>query len=96
MPCSITNFMGHNLIIIVAQNLIFIGSYGIDTDVIHLFILFEDQCCAHYLDTNVICLFVLFRHECCMSIHVVYTQKSRTRLSCLYNAQHSCLNNMNL
>jgi hypothetical protein len=28
--------MGHDLAIIVMQNLLFIGSYGIDTNVIHL------------------------------------------------------------
>jgi hypothetical protein len=38
----------------------------------------------------------IVRHGCYMSIHVVYTQKLCTRLSCLNNAQHSCLNNMNL
>jgi len=37
----IINFMGHDLVIIVVQNLIFLGSYGIDIDVIHLLILFE-------------------------------------------------------
>jgi hypothetical protein len=66
--------MGHDLAIIVVQNLFFIGSYGIEIDVIHLLILFEHQCCVHYLntnvicmfyclDTNVVCLFVLFTHE---------------------------------
>jgi hypothetical protein len=37
----ITNFMGHDLAIIVMQNLLFIGSYGIDMNVIHLIVLFE-------------------------------------------------------
>jgi hypothetical protein len=37
----ITNFMGHDLTIIVVQNLLFISSYGIDMNVIHLFVLFE-------------------------------------------------------
>jgi hypothetical protein len=60
----ITNFMGYDLAIIFMQNLLFIGLYGIDTNFIHLFILFEHQCCAHCLDTNVICLFVLFKHKC--------------------------------
>jgi hypothetical protein len=92
----ITNFMGHDLIIIVVWNLFFISLYGIDTDVIHLFILFEHQCCAHYLDTNFICLIVLFKQECCMSIHVVYTWKLCTWLLCLNNSQHLCLNNTNL
>jgi hypothetical protein len=41
-------------------------------------------------------LCTLFRHGCCISIHVIYTQKSCTWLLCLNNAQHSCLNNMNL
>jgi len=65
--------MGHDLTIIVVQNLLFIGSYGIDTNVIHLFVLFEYQCHVHYLGTNVICLFVLFKHKYCMSICVGYT-----------------------
>jgi hypothetical protein len=71
----IINFMGHDLAIIVMRNLFFISLYGIDMDVIHLFVLFEHQCCVHFLDTNVICLFILFKHECCMFIRVVYTQK---------------------
>jgi hypothetical protein len=91
----ITNFMGHNLAIIVVRNLLFIGSYGTDTDVIHLFILFKHQCHVHCLDTNVMCLFVLFKHECCVFICIVYTRKSCRWLSCLNNAWHSCLNNMN-
>jgi hypothetical protein len=69
----ITNFMGHNLVIIVMQNLFFIGLYRIDTYIIHLFVLFEHQCCVHCLDIDVICLFLLFRHKCYMCIHVVYT-----------------------
>jgi hypothetical protein len=88
----ITNFMGHDLAVIVMQNLLFIGSYGINTDVIHLFVLLEFWCRVHYLNTNVICLFVLFKHECYMSICVVYTQKSCTWFLCLNNAWHSCLN----
>jgi hypothetical protein len=72
---SITNFMGHNFAIIVVRNFLFIGSYGIDMDVIHLLVLFEHQCCVHYLNTNVICLFILCKHECCVSIHIIYTQK---------------------
>jgi hypothetical protein len=92
---DITNFMGHDLTIIVVQKLFFIGLYGIDMDVIHLLVLFELKCHVHYLDTNVICLFVLFRHNCCMSICVVYTQKSCAWLLCLNIAWHSCLNDMN-
>jgi len=68
--------MGYDLAIIVMQNMLSIGSYGIDTNVIHLFVLFEHQCCVHCLDTNVICMFILFSHECCVSIRIVYTQKS--------------------
>jgi len=30
--------MGHDLAIIVMQNLLFVGSFGINMDVIHLFI----------------------------------------------------------
>jgi hypothetical protein len=74
----ITDLMGHNLAIIIVQNLLFIGLYGIDMDVIHLLVLFEHQCCAHCLDMNVIWLSILFKHGCCMSIHVIYTQKSCT------------------
>jgi hypothetical protein len=33
--------MGYDLTIIVLQILLFIGLYGIDTNVIHLFVLFE-------------------------------------------------------
>jgi hypothetical protein len=88
--------MGHNLTIIDMRNLFFISSYGIDTDINHLFILFEHRSCAHCLDTNVKCLLILFRHRCYMSIHDVYTWKSCTWLPCLNNAWHSCLNNINL
>ncbi len=51
------------------------------------FTLFKHQC---------LCLFTLFKHKCCMFICVVYTWKLCTQLLCLNNAQHSCLNNMNL
>jgi hypothetical protein len=87
--------MGHNLAIIVVQNLFFIGSYGIDMDVIHLFVLFEHRRHVHRLDTNVICLFVLFKHECCVFIHIVYTRKLCTWLPCINNAWHSCVNDIN-
>jgi hypothetical protein len=90
----ITNFMGHDLAIIVVQNFFFIGSNKIDTNVIHLLVLFEHQCCVHCFDMNVIYLFILFRHTCYMSICVVYTQKLCTWLPCLNNAWHSCLNDM--
>jgi hypothetical protein len=92
----ITNFMGHDLAILIVQNLLFIGLYGIDTNVIHLLVLFEHWCRVHCLDTNVMCLFILFRYRCCMSIHVVYIRKSCTLFSCLNNARHLCLNNTNL
>jgi hypothetical protein len=75
---------------------VFISLYGINTNVIHLLVLFEQWYRAHCLNTNVICLFVSFTHRCCMSICVVYTRKSYTRLSCLNNAQDSCLTNTNL
>jgi hypothetical protein len=65
--------MGHNFTIIIMRNLFFIGSYGIDMDVIHLFMLFEYQCRVHCLGMNVICIFILFKHRCYMFIHVVYT-----------------------
>jgi hypothetical protein len=38
---NITNLMGHDLAIIVVRNVFFIGSYGINIDVIHLLVLFE-------------------------------------------------------
>jgi hypothetical protein len=91
----ITNFMGHNLAIIVVRNLLFIGSYGIDTDVIHLLVLFEHQCHVYCLDMNVICIFVLFEHKCCVFICIVYTRKSCARLPCVNNAWHLCVNIMN-
>jgi len=90
----ITNLMGHVLAIIIAWNLFFIGLCGIHMNVINLFMLFEHWYCAHCLETNVICLFVSFKHICCMFIHVVYTQKLYTWLSCLNNAM--CLTNTNL
>ncbi len=93
---TITNFMGHNLTIIVVRNLFFIGLYEIDTNVIHLLLLFEHWCHVHYLDTNVICPFISFKHECCVFICVVYIWKSCTHLLCLNNAWHSCVNDMNL
>jgi hypothetical protein len=74
----ITNFMGHHLVIIVVQNLLFIGSNGRDINVIHLLVLFEHQCHVHYLNTNVICLFVLFKHGYCTSIRIVYTKVVHT------------------
>ncbi len=70
--------MDHDLAIIIMVKKNFIGSYRIDTNVIHLLILFEHGCHVHCLNTNVICLFILFNHGCCMFIHVVYTQKSCT------------------
>ncbi len=91
----ITNFMGHELVIIIMQNFLFIGLYGIDTDVIHLLVLFEHQCHVYCLDMNVICIFVLFEHKCCVFICIVYTRKSCARLPCVNNAWNMCLNNMN-
>jgi len=41
--CYITNFMGHNLTIIVVKNILFKGSYGINTNVIHLLVSFEHR-----------------------------------------------------
>ncbi len=90
------NFVGHNLAIILIWNLLSIGLYKINTNVIHLFVLFEHWCCVHCLNTNVMCLFVLFEYICCMFIHVDYTWKSCTQVPCLNNARHLCLNNTNL
>jgi len=92
----ITNFISHNLVIIVVQNMFFIGSYGINTNVIHLFVLFKHWCCAHCLDMSVICMFISFKHGCTMFICGVYTWKLCTQLLCLNNVRHSCLNNTNL
>jgi len=69
----ITNFMGHDLAIIIMRNLLFICSCGIDMNVIHLLVLFEHRCHAHCLNTNVICLSILFEHKYCMFICVIYT-----------------------
>jgi hypothetical protein len=91
----ITNFMGHDLAIIVVRNFLFIGLCGIHMDVLHLLVMFEHRCCVHCLNTNVICLFILFKHECCVSIHIVYTWKLCTWLPCINSAWHSCVNNIN-
>jgi len=40
-PRYITNLIGHDLAIIVVRNLLFIGSYGINTNVIQLLMLFK-------------------------------------------------------
>jgi hypothetical protein len=72
---NITNFMGHDLAIIIMWNLLFIGLYGIDTDVIQLLVLFEHRCYVHYLDTNVICMFILFKHNV-VCLFVLLTHKS--------------------
>jgi hypothetical protein len=93
---NITNFMGHDLAIIIMQNLFFIGLYGIDMDFIHLFVLFEHRFRAHCLDTNDICLFILFKYKCYMIFYVFYTQRSCTWLLCLNNAWHLRLSNTNL
>ncbi len=53
------------------QFFFFKGSYGIDMDIIHLFVLFEHRCHVHYLlyaylyHLNIVdvCLFVLFTHK---------------------------------
>jgi hypothetical protein len=55
-----TNFMGHNLAIIFVQNLLFIGSYGIDT--------------KSHSSTCIVCtlmLCALFRHECHIFVRIV-------------------------
>jgi hypothetical protein len=33
--------MGHDLTIIFMKNLLFIGSYGIDMNIVHIFVFFE-------------------------------------------------------
>jgi hypothetical protein len=92
LKTHIINFMGNKC----CAKSVFHRFIRIDMDVIHLLRLFEHWYHVHYLDMNVICLFVSFTHKCSMFIHVVYTWKSCTQLSCLNNAQHWCLNNMNL
>jgi hypothetical protein len=81
----ITNFMGHDLAIIIMWNLLFICSCEIDLNVIHLLVLFEHQCHAHCLNTNVICLSILFELKYCMFICVICTWKLCTWFSCLNN-----------
>jgi hypothetical protein len=71
----IINFMGHDLEIIVVWNLFFIGLYGLNIDVIHLFVLFKPWCHAHCLNMNVMCLFIWFRHIC-WCLFVLFTQKN--------------------
>jgi len=73
----ITNFMGHDLAIIIMQIYFLISLYGINTNVIHLFVLFEHQCRVHCLDTNVICMFVLFRYICCC-LFMLFTHESHS------------------
>jgi hypothetical protein len=68
---DITNFLGNNLRILIAQNLFFIGSYCLNVNVVHLFTLSKHKCNGHYLNMNVICLFILYRHRCYMSICIV-------------------------
>jgi len=41
LPFFITDSMGHDLTIIIVQNLLFIVSYQINTNIIHLLMLFE-------------------------------------------------------
>ncbi len=60
---NITNFMGYDLAVIVTQNFLFIGSYGIDTNVICMIVLFRHKCymsiCVVYirkLCTYLLCL----------------------------------------
>jgi hypothetical protein len=65
--------MGQDLPIIIVQNLLFIGLYGINMNVTHLLVLFEHQRLVHCLNINIICLFILFKQKCYMFIHVVYT-----------------------
>jgi hypothetical protein len=55
--------MGQDLTTVIMRNLLFIGFYGINMNVIHLFVLFKHRCCVHCLDTNFVCLFVLFTHK---------------------------------
>jgi hypothetical protein len=89
-------FHGSRLSIIVVQNLFFIGSYGVNMNVIHLFALFEHWYCVHCLDTyfnaylyclnmDVVCLFMLFMPK-----------NFAHDFLCLNNACHSCVNNINL
>jgi hypothetical protein len=58
-----------------SHEILFISSYGIKMNVIHLLVWFEHKYRVHCLNMNVICIFKLFKHGCCMSIRVVYTWK---------------------
>jgi hypothetical protein len=72
--------------IIVVQNLFFMGFCGINIDVIHLFVLFEHQCCAYCLNTNVICIFILNMDV--IHLFMWLTHKSRAhnfRVSIMHN-----------
>jgi hypothetical protein len=69
---NITNFIGHNLAIIVVRNLFFIGSYGIymSMSFIYLYYLNIDVKCTLFKH-NIICLFMLIRHKnCAHDFHV--------------------------
>jgi hypothetical protein len=70
--------MGHDLAIVIMRNLFFIGLYGIDMDIIYLFVLFEYRCHVHCLNTNVICLFVLFKHECYVYLYCLHMKGVHT------------------
>jgi hypothetical protein len=71
---------------IIVQNLFFIGLCEIDTNVIHLFILFEHQCCAYCLNTNVIRIFILNMDVVCL--FMLFTHRSHAHNTCLNNAWH--------
>jgi hypothetical protein len=97
--------MAHNMLALIMdpiiywimQNLFFIGLYGIDTDLIHLFVLFEHQCHAHCLNTYDICLFILFRHKCYMFIYLCFLHMKVMHTTSMFNdAWYSCLSNTNL
>jgi hypothetical protein len=51
-----------------------------NTNVIHLFVLFEHRCCAHRLDTNVIYIFILC-HACMHGL--IHDGRLRACQSCL-------------
>jgi len=90
MKPYITNFMDYNLVIIVVQNLFFIGSYGID---INVFIY------VYFLNINVMCIvltiisyaylyclsWMLYVFLCCLHMKVVYTTSMFKWHSCLSN-----------
>jgi hypothetical protein len=70
--------MGHDLTIIFMQNLVFIGSYGIDLNIVHIFVFFEHRCHSHCLTPNsvpicIVYTWMLYVYSCHLHMKVVHT-----------------------